>query len=79
MKDCQQISELVERSKVERISLANRISIRFHNSLCKNCRNYFTDSALMDEMLSKRFRHLSDYSFTSEEKEEIKKKLTPNS
>lgn len=79
MIDCQQISELVERSKVERISLAHRLSIRFHHTICKNCRHYFTDSALMDEMLSKRFRHLSEYTFTSEEKERLKKKIDPNS
>lgn len=73
MKDCQDITELVERSKVERISLGNRLAIRFHHAICKQCRQYFTDSALIDEMLaSKRYKHLSDFSFSREEKEKLK-------
>ncbi len=79
MKDCQDISELIERSKIERITLGQRLSIRFHGAICKNCRHYFADSDLMDQMLGKRYRHLSEYSFTQEEKEKIKKKLGANS
>lgn len=75
MKDCQDITELVERSKLERIPVKDRLAIRFHNSFCKNCRIYFKDSALMDDMLKKRFRHLSEFSFSIEEKERLKKLL----
>lgn len=73
MKDCQDITELVERSKIERISLGDRLSIRFHHTICKQCRQFFTDSALIDEMLaSKRYKHLSNFSFSTEEKERLK-------
>ncbi len=75
MKDCQDITELVERSKLERIPVKDRLAIRFHNSICKNCRTYFKDSALMDELLTRKFRHLSEYAFSLEEKERLKQLL----
>ncbi|MDB3905838.1 hypothetical protein OAK35_02635 [Crocinitomicaceae bacterium] len=73
MKDCQDITELVERSKIERISLGDRMSIGMHSAICKNCRQFFRDSDTLDEMMqSKRFKHLGEYSFTTEEKEKLK-------
>lgn len=73
MKDCQEITELVERSKIERISIGDRLAIRMHGAICKSCRQYFRDSDVMDELMqSKRFRHLSEYKFTDEEKEKLK-------
>ena len=80
MKDCQEITELIERSKIERISLGSRLAIRMHGAICKNCRQYFADSNRIDEMLSsKRFKHLSDYSFSTEEKEKLKALLDSKS
>lgn len=75
---CQQISELHERSKLHRLSLGNRLIIRLHGSICKNCRTYFKDSDLMDAMLRKRFRHLGNYQFSDQEKEALKEKLKTN-
>jgi len=73
MKDCQEITELIERSKVERVSLGDRLSIRFHSTICGNCRRYFKDSDLMDELLtSKRFRDLGEYKFSDSEKDKLK-------
>ena len=80
MKDCQEITELIERSKIERISLGSRLAIRMHGAICKNCRQYLADSNRIDEMLSsKRFKHLSDYSFSTEEKEKLKASLDSKS
>ena len=79
MKDCQEITELYERSKIDRITLGDRLSIRFHKAICKNCRHYFQDSELMDQMLSRRFRHMGKYSFSQEEKEKIKALLEKKS
>lgn len=80
MKDCQEITELIERSKIERISVGERLAIRFHSAICKNCRQFFNDSDLMDELLtSKRFRHLGEYSFSDSEKEKLKALLRSKS
>ena len=78
MKGCQEITELVERSKVSRLSLGERLAIRMHNSICKECRQYFKDSALIDKMLSKKFRDMREYHFSSEEKDKIKAILRSN-
>jgi len=72
MKDCQDITELVERSKLERITVKDRLAIRFHKSSCKNCRTYFKDSALMDELLTRKFRHLSEYAVSLRRKRTLK-------
>ncbi|MCR9172675.1 MAG: hypothetical protein NXI10_09300 [bacterium] len=73
MKDCQDITELVERSKIERISVGDRLAIRMHSTICKKCRQYFRDSDVLDKMMqSKRFKHLGEYQFTEEEKEKLK-------
>lgn len=80
MKDCQEITELVERSKIERISWTDRLAIRMHGTICGNCRQYFADSDQMDEILkSKRFKHLSEYSFSDQEKEKLKSLLESKS
>ncbi len=80
MKDCQEITELIERSKIERISWNDRLSIRLHGAICGDCRQYFADSDRMDELLkSKRFKHLSEYSFTDDEKEKLKALLRSKS
>lgn len=79
MKGCQEITELVERSKASRLSIGERLAIRTHNSICKACRQYFKDSALIDKMLSsRRFREMREYQFTQDEKEKIKAILRSN-
>ena len=80
MKDCQEITELVERSKIERISLGDRLAIRMHSTICKNCRQYFRDSDVLDDMMNSRtFKHLAEYSFSDEEKEKLKALLRSKS
>lgn len=80
MKDCQEITELIERSKIQRISVAERLELRMHMAICKNCRQYFKDSIAIDEMMeSKRFKHLSEHSFSSSEKDKLKALLESKS
>jgi len=80
MKDCQDITELVERSKFDRISLGDRLAIRMHSTICKDCRQFFKDSEALDDMMtSKTFKHLGEYSFTNDEKDELKTLLKSKS
>ncbi len=73
MRGCQEITELIERSKIERISIGDRLELRMHLAICKHCRQYFRDSMALDEMMqSKRFRHLSEHTFSNAEKEKLK-------
>ena len=75
MKDCQEVSMDIERSAFERLSLKDRTGLRLHLAICKECRKYFKDSIVIDKLLKKKFKHLGDYSFTSQEKESLKQKI----
>lgn len=75
MKTCEEITVLYEQSKVNRISVSDKISIRTHKTICKDCRQYFKDSDKIDLMLTKRFKHLGSYSFSDTEKESLKERL----
>lgn len=76
MKDCQEVTLDIERSAFERLSLMDRTGLRLHLAICKECRKYFKDSIVIDKLLKKKFRHLGDYSFTPQEKEVLKQKIT---
>jgi hypothetical protein len=75
MKNCEDTTQDIERSSFVRLSLKDRVGMRMHLSLCKDCRRYFKDSKAIDRLLKKRFTHLSKYSFTKEEKEDLKRKI----
>ena len=73
MKYCQDITEMMERTAVERISFSDKIALRFHLFICKTCKRYYEDSKAMDILLSRRFKKIDQYSFTKLEKEALKK------
>ena len=77
MKNCQDSTLDIERSSFERLSLKERLELRMHVSICPECRKYFRDSKAIDKLLKKRFNHMgvSEYNFTKEEKEEMKRKI----
>lgn len=76
MKRCQDYTEGMEKSKVQRLSISERIGIRFHLAICPTCRKYFNDSEQLDKWLTKRFKDRTiNESFTREEKESLKARL----
>ena len=76
MKRCQDYTEELEKQKVQRLSISERIGIRFHLAICPACRKYFHDSEQLDKWLTKRFKdHSVNASFTPEEKEALKERL----
>ena len=78
MKDCQEITGLYEQGKINRISISDRIAIRSHKMICKLCRQYFKDSDLMDVILTKKYKDLRKYTFSTSEKTKMKKVLENN-
>ena len=76
MRDCQDITKDIDQSTFERLKLIDRLAIRAHNSICKPCRHYFKDSKIIDRVLRRKYRHLREYSFSIEEKQQIKDKLS---
>ena len=75
MKYCQEITEMLERSSVEKLSFMNTMNVKFHLIICKACKMYSKDSIAMDQLLTKRFKKIDQYSFTKLEKENLKQKL----
>lgn len=73
MKYCQEITELMERSGVERVSLTTRVTIGIHLFHCKPCKRFAQDSKAMDQLLAKRFKVIKNYTFSASEKEKLKK------
>lgn len=75
MKTCLQATMDLERSAFERLSLADRIGIRLHLSICPQCRKYFRDSKTMDRLISKSFSQPENFTFSLEEKEKMKRDI----
>ena len=75
MKTCQDITESIEKANFKRLSIKERLAIRFHLSLCKNCRQYSIDSKIIDRMLTKKFKSVKNFTFSDKEKEDLKQKM----
>ena len=75
MKTCQEITESIEKGNFNRLSVKERLAIRFHLSMCKHCRQYSKDSKIIDRMLVKKFKSVTNFTFSIKEKEELKKNL----
>ena len=75
MKNCEEITGLYEKAKIARISLSDRIAIRTHKAICKDCKNYFLDSDKLDRIITHKFRHLGKYQFSDSEKAQLKDRL----
>lgn len=75
MKNCEEITGLYEKGKLTRISLGDRMSIRMHKSICKNCKNYMLDSDKLDRIITHKFKHLGNYQFSDNEKDKLKERL----
>ena len=71
MKTCEEITGLYEQGKIRRISLSDKIALGTHRRICKDCRNYFKESDMLDKMLTRKFKDLGNYKFSSQEKEDI--------
>jgi len=78
MKTCQDITGLYERKKIGRISLSEKLAIRTHGTICKDCRSYFKESDILDKMLSRKFKDLGNYKFSESEKLSLKERLKAN-
>ena len=75
MKDCQEITSDIEKSKLAKISLGNKLAIRIHLMLCKTCRSFSKDSRIIDKLLSRKFRQQKNYKFSPEEINKLKDDL----
>jgi predicted anti-sigma-YlaC factor YlaD len=75
MKNCQEITEDIEKSNVQKLSIRERLAVRMHLRLCGSCRQYAKDSKILERLLRLRSKKIDQYHFTPEEKAEIISKL----
>lgn len=76
VKRCEQITLDYERSQFQQLSVKDRVELRMHLGICKNCRRYQKDSQKLDKWLQRRFQQLDkEYHFSETEKESIKRKI----
>lgn len=73
MKSCKDITLLVEKGKITRLSFKEKVQVRFHLAMCKLCRNFAVDSDFLDRVLSQ--LKPSSLKLTAEEKERVKDSL----
>ena len=81
MKNCEEVTLDIERSRFERLSLKNRMNIWVHISICKMCRKYAKDSKVLDELIRRRFRQMGKedcFRFSEKEKTALKELLKRN-
>lgn len=75
MKNCEEITMDMERARFQRLSARERMELRLHVAMCKNCRGYYRDSKKIHTLLAKHFSKLEEHTFSAKEKEEMKKRL----
>lgn len=70
MKSCKDITLLVEKGKITKLSFKEKMQVKFHLAMCKLCRNFAVDSAFLDRVLSQ--LKPSSLKLTPVEKEKLK-------
>ena len=75
MKTCRDITENIEKASVKRLSIGEKLEVRMHLRICKNCRQYSKDSKILERMI----RHITSshyqHEFTPDEKQALIRKL----
>lgn len=74
---CEKLTYNFEKSQFTRIPIRDRVKMRTHLAMCNKCRNYITDSKMLDHLLQKHGEtYKNRYRFTLAEKQRLKSQLT---
>jgi predicted anti-sigma-YlaC factor YlaD len=74
MKSCKDITLLVEKGKITKLSFKEKMHVKFHLMMCKLCRNFAVDSDFLDRILAN--LKPSSLKLTPEEKEKLKSSVS---
>lgn len=72
---CQKASYIIEKREVSKISLWEKIGLKFHLMICSLCRKYESDSRILGKILKSLHKHEHPAHLTEDQKEELKRKL----
>mgnify|MGYP006104633701 CR=1 FL=1 len=76
MKTCEEVTLLIESENYKVLSRQDRLASKVHLMMCKGCKNYKKDSKFIHKMLQAKFKDLSSYEFSLEEKTALQNKLS---
>ena len=76
MKTCEEITLLIESENYRVLPRRDRMAATVHLLMCKGCKDYKKDSKLIHKMLQVKFKDLSSYEFSLEEKAALQQKLS---
>ncbi|MBI3136847.1 MAG: hypothetical protein HYZ14_19385 [Bacteroidetes bacterium] len=72
---CRKASYIIEKREVSKLSLWEKLSLKFHLMICDLCRRYESDSKILGKILKSLHKHESHAHLSSTDKEEMKRKL----
>jgi len=76
MKTCEEVTLLIENENYKLLSRQDRMATRIHLMMCKACKEFKKDSKVIHKLLQVKFKDLSSYEFSLEEKFALQKKLS---
>jgi len=74
MLSCRKASEFIEKGQVEKLSWAERVQIRMHNSICKGCKAYQTQSEILNQLMTQKVKRM-EVVISATQLESFKKKV----
>lgn len=72
---CKKASYIIEKREVSKISLWEKLSLKFHLMICALCRKYESDSKILGKILKSINKHPHQTQLSPEEKNELKNSL----
>lgn len=76
--NCKRTIRIIEQRSFGSVGYTETISVRFHLSYCKHCRNYEKTSLLLDKLISRSLRETPPLSFSKDEKNILLERLLNN-
>lgn len=73
LRSCKEVIELSAKSKVQKLSRSERIKLRIHLGVCKYCRDFEKQGAIIDKALEKISSKQIEY--TSIPNDELKSRI----
>lgn len=75
MLSCRKATELIEKGKVVKLSLVEKMQLRLHTSVCSGCSAYQKQSKIIDSWLYDHFTHTRAADSNDVNNEELKKRI----
>ncbi len=75
MLSCKKASELIDKSDETKLSLMERLKLRFHVAMCDGCKSYQKQSSFITTVLNRNLKNKSETTMPQFENEPLKEKI----